>query len=376
MKKNLLSVFASLLMTLFVFIASVLFYNSFLSNKNTIWSYNTALKTAEHSNYSVVAYSKDQDKTDIVWRNVGFVGYELSSKYASPESKAIFVSNGSANSFYFNNDDYDLCSTIISVSENTILSNYNSVCDYLNLDFINEILGSKTKINEQGYCYITEQTADKLISDYSLENYNDLLKDDFYFSINLKNPIESRKVRIGGILSASSSKIYSDVYGSFIILNRKDMALMCKNCGIGLFFSKNITAQNIEYLYKYFDKLLLQNDENELFEYSEAIMNPIVLSNGGIQKHFLLPFFLSIILLGCSLILYFLVYNNKDCFASSIFVYAILLIASYFCSTSLFKKFNLIFDYSSIFVISIVALIIIIVIYSLIKKPKKLEITI
>ncbi len=249
-----------------LFFSSIFINNAALISGTVYDSYQVSTIIKKNTGEAALSvYSKD-NKSDIIWRNSGYVGYELGYRYETNNSKAFFIANmvESSCSYWF--DDYQIESIqkTISASELAHLYKNKYSGDYLGLKcdaVLNDVKNYWELYDSKEYCYITPITADCITDNNELANRNDLVGQNI--TVKKKNG-EAKNLIIAGILSESSFYSYYSVYGDFVLSHQSNIVYDLDSYGISIKYSKPDT-QGIGKQLMYIDVILKDSSNYSYF---------------------------------------------------------------------------------------------------------------
>lgn len=336
-----------------LFFSSVFLSNALLIPNNTYVSYQISDAIKKNPNgIGLSVYTKNKS-SDIIWKNSGYVGYELGYRYETNNSKAFFISNmiGSTCSYWFSDYQIDSIKKTISPSEVSYLYRNKYSGDYLGMEcdiVLNNINDYWEQYDGEEYCFITENTAKLITKNEHLPSFNELMGRSI--AVKKQNDYCDNLI-IAGVLSQSSAQPYYQIYGDFILSHQSNIVRNLDSFGISVKYSKPDT-QGINKQINFLDKLL-KNDSEYVYniDINSNKCRPIDRDTPKRNLLYLLP--AALLFIGVDLPLYLLRNKIRCSFKTThiVFMFSALfwLVIFQVASISIFSLTHLVFDSYSIF---------------------------
>lgn len=240
-----------------LFLTSVFACNAGLISHNSYDSYQISSVLRKHpSGVALSIYSKNDDSS-IIWKNTGYVGYELGYRYETNGSKSFFISDmvGSSCSYWFGDYEIDTIKKTISSSETSYAYRGEYSGDYLSMACDTVLDNAENyweRYNKKGYCYITAITAEQIIKRAQLESRDELLGKCITIK---KRGEEPKNLILAGILSQPSIQPYYQLFGDFILSHQSNIVENLDSYGISIKYMV-LDTQGINQQLKFLSTLL------------------------------------------------------------------------------------------------------------------------
>lgn len=219
-----------------LFLASVFACNAGLISYSSYDSYQISSVLRKHpSGIALSIYSKNADSS-IIWKNTGYVGYELGYRYETNGSKSFFISDmaDSSCSYWFGDYEIGTINKTISPSETSYVYRKEYSGDYLGMAcdvVLDNVENYWERYDKKEYCYITTLTAEQIVKYTQLESSDELLGKN----ITIKNGGgEQKNLILAGILSRQSIQPYYQIFGDFILSHQSNIVENLDSYGISI----------------------------------------------------------------------------------------------------------------------------------------------